>query len=1029
MVIELVLGTAPNSLFRQAEREVVSVAYQRAQMEMDKMEVRVELGDRGNVTRPLRTMRVGKGMASEEEAEGLRNKGSQGTDRGGEWNEGSVRDRESAKPEWTREDGKDHSTGESSGKAGGSKRGPQESREKMDNSRANPRNSDGTTSKKTKVSDARRKLAEIEKRTAKYKARLIEEMMAGNEGDLPGEELRGERRATQSEVGHGGKDSSHKGSPSKRGKEKGESPVIEAKKATTPPAMDSGATRLPTTPKVTKGCDGLWSLRERVLGWFDPESMPKAGEKQRDTKEGEGTSAVGKPGNSKGGLKRIVATLTRALNKNQGYLADAKKKLTFGGANITEFLIDYENLTALLKWTEEEKMDHLGQHVSLSLGRDIMAIVASSGSWKETRNEMMRKNLKAEKMTTKAELAAVQRKNYATYNDFLRAFTLVALRIPEASPRLLKGLRQLLTRRRVEVEEAPEPQEPETEEAEAPQGVSNLQRIPGDLEDLEKVFVDIRLSLPDREGGEVRRAPPGTKLSFHALPAGKLKVQIGTHHTDALVDDGAEITLIRRDFATITGMRGRVEIMIEEAFDKKEWIKMGLPLKKRRQEDEVLGVMVAEKEAEVEFGANLPKSKEDRKETSEVVLEVLDLLQLVEAIRYHKAYLFGRRFILRIDPTNVAGALKNYKPIDLTVGRWIGFIWQFDYKVERIAGLRNRADGLSRVRITPEGVEDAEPIDAFLEYEGGTLIVDNEMACTAPTMDQLLIQALEKGASTIVAELREGPIITFRRKNENDSWGATIGSKEELMAMAVEGGQDALMNLTETWTRRERRYLVNQAQEGQNTDQKGHKFFLIQMYDGTFREIGLLLIGNKQPMQVSLKAREEARKYFLDARDNLSGYVEAVTRKRKMGKGVANWIKDFYLRHPFVRRFIADNGMEFVNHEVLSRLKTLCVPIKIIEPYHPDANAPVERGHRTLKITIAKLAADDLGNWSRYLKQVVFAENMTPKRTTGCIPAELSYGREIDFSVEALVPTWNRLDDNPHMSTEETDRRTLPTGH
>ncbi|GBG81716.1 hypothetical protein CBR_g32708 [Chara braunii] len=108
----------------------------------------------------------------------------------------------------------------------------------------------------------------------------------------------------------------------------------------------------------------------------------------------------------------------------------------------------------------------------------------------------------------------------------------------QASPRLLKGLRQLLTRRRVEVDGNPKSLEEEKEE-ETPQEVANLQRIPGDLEDLEKVFADIRLSLPDREGGEVMIATPGTKLSFHTLPVGKLKLQIGTHHKDTLVDGGS----------------------------------------------------------------------------------------------------------------------------------------------------------------------------------------------------------------------------------------------------------------------------------------------------------------------------------------------------------------------------------------------------------------------------------------------------------------------------------------------------------
>ncbi|GBG86637.1 hypothetical protein CBR_g41700 [Chara braunii] len=303
----------------------------------------------------------------------------------------------------------------------------------------------------------------------------------------------------------------------------------------------------------------------------------------------------------------------------------------------------------------------------------------------------------------------------------------------QASLRLLKGLRQLLTRRRVEIGDNPELPEGEREE-EAPQEVANLQRSRGDLEDLEKAFVDIRLSLPDREGDEVMRSPPGTKLSFHALPVGKLKIQIGTHHTDALVDGGAEITLIRRDFATITG-------------------------------------------------------------------------------------------------------------------------------------------------------------------------------CTV--------------------------------------------NKEVTGSIRGAGGEIPFAG------------------------------------------------------------------YILDARDNLSGFVETVALKKKTGRSVANWIEDFYLRHPFVRRFIADNETEFVNQEVLGMLKRLCIPIKLMEPYHPEANASVERGHRTLKNTIAKLATDHLGNWPRYLKQAVFAENMTSKRTTGCISAELWYGREIEFPVEALVPTWNRLDDDPQMTTEE----------
>ncbi|GBG69867.1 hypothetical protein CBR_g4694 [Chara braunii] len=691
--------------------------------------------------------------------------------------------------------------------------------------------------------------------------------------------------------------------------------------------------------------------------------------------------------------------------------------------------------------------------------------------------------------------------------------------------------------------------------------------------------------------------------------------------------------------------------MIEEAFNKKEWIKMGLPQKKRRQEDEVLGVMEAEKESEVELGASLPKRKEVRMDVPEVALEIPDLLQLIKAIRYHKvgvdsatlakfegevqkgychdqrrrdhgldggarrgvqtlkniltseqvalsapcfndevgrsfiqetdggpfavgvvliqtdeeekerpirfesrtlnsaerrysqfkkevlailhclktfqAYLFGRRFILRIDPTNVAGALKNYRPIDPTLGRWVGFIWQFLYKIDY------KADGLSRVSTSPEGVEDAEPIDAFLDYEGGTFAVDNEMIGEGCASGKLLIKTLEKWASAVVAELREGPITTRGRKEERDSWGAVVGPKEELMAIAVEGGWETVMTLVESWERKKLQWMVNQMKEGKDEEQEGREFFYARIYERVFREIGLLMVVNKQPMEVIFREREEAERYvlrsdhlfrreegvmprivvcgrdkqldviqamkdglegghrlskgtlakitplyygpgmagmvatdcqtclickerssarvfeplrptrvlgprhqvhldlavmpvstdgyryILDARDNLSGFVEVVALKKKTERSVADWIEDLCLRHPLIRRFIAGNETEFVNQEVLRMLKRLCVPIKLIEPYHPEANAPVERGHQTLKNTIAKLAADNLGSWPRYLKHIVFSENMIPKRTTRCILAELWYGREIDFSMEALIPTWNRLDDDPHMTTEE----------
>ncbi|GBG74421.1 hypothetical protein CBR_g18833 [Chara braunii] len=756
-----------------------------------------------------------------------------------------------------------------------------------------------------------------------------------------------------------------------------------------------------------KRCDGLWGLRERVLGWFDPEGTTITGEKQKDSQEGEGTSTAGETGSSKGGLKKIVSTLTRALNKNQGYLADAKKKLTFDGANITEFLIDYENLAALLKWSEEEKMDHLGQHVSLGLGRDIMAIIVVSGSWKKSRNEMMRKYLKTEKMATGAELVAVQRKNYATYNDFLRVFTLVALRIPEkgrldaklispvrihtvehecwndkgpayefgiaaevtellrakinsfvAEPtaslyankwfvfrkpnKMLMWIQDLQKLNAVTIRDAGSlPQTDLLAESHAGWSIDSLI-------DLYSGYDQLPLDARDRPYTAIHT--PVGQLQMQVTPMGftnavaeaqrgmlavagnmfpekcepyiddnpikgaqnkdEMEVQPGVRkfvwdHLQDIKDllqrflvynitaSGpksimavAEVIILRfRCFAEIAEP---IRVMIRKG-GTMEWTEdreaAVQTLKDLLTSDQVTlaapcfndevgrpfiletdggplavgGVLIQwseeGRERPIRFESRTLNSAERR--YSQFKKEVLAILHCLKTFQ---AYLFGRRFIMRIDPTNISGVLKNYKPIDLTVGRWIGFIWQLDYKIERISGLRNKADGLSRVCITPDGIEDAEPIDAFLEYEGGTLAVDNEMISPACTPGQLLIQTLEGGTPAVVAELREGPVTTIRRKDEKDSWGETMGPKEELMAMAIEGGRDAVMCLVESWTRKELRYLVSQAQEKRDTNQEGQIFFLVQMYDDVFREINLLLIGNKQPLKVCPKASEEAEK-------------------------------------------------------------------------------------------------------------------------------------------------------------------------
>ncbi|GBG87950.1 hypothetical protein CBR_g46316 [Chara braunii] len=76
--------------------------------------------------------------------------------------------------------------------------------------------------------------------------------------------------------------------------------------------------------------------------------------------------------------------------------------------------------------------------------------------------------------------------------------------------------------------------------------------------------------------------------------------------------------------------------------------------------------------------------------------EVLAVLRCLDTFRH---YIYGRRFILRVDPTAAASVFqKDFSLTDPTIAQWLIRIRLCDYTVERISGTKNVvADGLSRI--------------------------------------------------------------------------------------------------------------------------------------------------------------------------------------------------------------------------------------------------------------------------------------------------------------------------------------------
>jgi ribonuclease HI/transposase InsO family protein len=100
--------------------------------------------------------------------------------------------------------------------------------------------------------------------------------------------------------------------------------------------------------------------------------------------------------------------------------------------------------------------------------------------------------------------------------------------------------------------------------------------------------------------------------------------------------------------------------------------------------------------------------------------------------------------------------------------------------------------------------------------------------------------------------------------------------------------------------------------------------------------------------------------------------------------------------------FIADNGTEFRNLEVISFLEMWGVNWRFSAPYNPQANGQAEAGVKIIstkiRLTLTELTLNDSSKfapnkWSILLPYVTWAYNSCPNEMTGFSPYELVFGR------------------------------------
>jgi transposase-like protein len=160
-------------------------------------------------------------------------------------------------------------------------------------------------------------------------------------------------------------------------------------------------------------------------------------------------------------------------------------------------------------------------------------------------------------------------------------------------------------------------------------------------------------------------------------------------------------------------------------------------------------------------------------------------------------------------------------------------------------------------------------------------------------------------------------------------------------------------------------------------------------------------------------------KYPVVARDDLSGWVEAVGMEKLKASKVAEWfLENWIYKYGLPVAVVVDGGPEF-GQDLQQALTKAGTTIKVTTPYYPEENGMIERGHQPLKDALVKLCETDGKKWRHYLPLVLFADRISTKRTTGYSPYELVFGQSAILPVDLELETYLGTDWKKIQSTEE----------
>lgn len=396
----------------------------------------------------------------------------------------------------------------------------------------------------------------------------------------------------------------------------------------------------------------------------------------------------------------------------------------------------------------------------------------------------------------------------------------------------------------------------------------------------------------------------------------------------------------------------------------------------------------------------------------------LEALAVIEAVKYFRPYLYGRKFTIFTDHKNLQWIFKT-SDLKGKMARYSVILQEFDFDIQYKPGKQlANADALSRLQ---ENSVNATDINSDISLRQRR---DPELIQLISYLENGQDYSMKVDPSISIEKCHEFFIrdnILYKTIKPNKPYDATEvlvipdNLRKEILAECHDSPLAGHLGFQKTYEKIRQRYfwpkMYSQIHDYVHTCESclkrkpatGQKSTPLNpiKFGMPFENISVDILG---PMTTT----DSGNKYILLFTDGLTHWPEAVCLPSTEAQRVAQSFYELIIcRHGAPRTLLSDRGANFLSSLMQEVYQMMNVKKLNTTAYAPATNGRTERFNAYLATALTHYCDKHQKNWDKFVQSVLFAYRTSVCTTTGETPFFLLYGRRatLPLDVQLIQPT------------------------